>query len=99
MASKQKRANARAKKRKQKYSAKVNRITRYIHDTGRPTNVMTDDNFQAMIGEFLKLNLKHLQTLLTELNTKGAIPPWYGDYHRMLIHRIEIAILERTMLQ
>ncbi len=77
----------------------TNKYARYVHDNGRPTNVMNDDNFQAMISEFLQLNLKHLQTLLTELKNKGAIPPWYGDYHRMLIHRIELNILERTILE
>lgn len=57
-----------------------------------------DHQFPAMLKELLELNTKYLQQMLSDLRS-GYIPPWSGDYHRMLQHSIELSILERTMLK
>jgi hypothetical protein len=56
-------------------------------------------NFNALLTDLRKLNVKYLQILLSDLKSGGAIPPWYGDYHRMLVIEIEASIIERTLLK
>ncbi len=55
--------------------------------------------FNNLLIDLGKLNVKYLQQLLTDLNKNGAMPPFYGDYHRMLVGFVESNILERTMLK
>lgn len=55
--------------------------------------------FNNLLAELRTLNLKYLQQLLSDLNKNGAMPPFYGDYHRMLVSSIESTIMERTILK
>lgn len=57
------------------------------------------ESFDALVADVIKLNPKYLEQLILDLRTRGYIAPWSGDYHRMLQHRVEIAILERTVLR
>ena len=89
-----KRKQAKAKheigKRRNKAMRLINRCGIHLED--RPSR------FNTMLSELTKLNLKCLQVILADLNI-GLIHPWYGEYHRQLVHAVELNILERTMLK
>lgn len=55
--------------------------------------------FSNMLDDLSKLHIKYLQQLLSDLNDYGAMPPFYGDYYRMMVNTIETIILERTILK
>jgi hypothetical protein len=86
-------------KRRARYKRITEKYTRYVGDPFMASNTMKQDNFDAMIAELSTLNVKYLQVLLIDLKSNGAMPPWYGDYHRMFEHSIELRILERTILK
>lgn len=55
--------------------------------------------FENLLIDLSKLNAKYLQQLLSDLNSKGSIYPFHGEYHKMLISSVETMIIERTMLK
>lgn len=57
------------------------------------------DDFEPMLNKICELNVKYLTVLLTDLKTRGYIHVWSGEYHRRLQERVELAIMERTLLK
>lgn len=55
--------------------------------------------FEILIAKLIALNPKYLQVMLEDLQLRGAIHPWTGEYHWTIINRAEMAILERTVLK
>lgn len=96
MPSKKQRKEIKAKHQKQRYRVKYKRITNKY--AGGRFGEYSIESFNNMIAELLRLNTKYLQQLLSDLRD-GYIPPWSGDYHRMLQHAVELNILERTVLK
>ncbi len=109
MASKVKRQKARAIQQMNKRRAKYKRImakyklpgaTYTVGGNNEDFMVMAPpSSFDLMMEELTKLNVKHCQQLLNDLKAQGAISPWYGDYHRSLILKLEFSIIERTVLK
>lgn len=81
--------------RRQKHRAKYTRL--FNEHNGDSTNRFAD--FEILLAKLLALNPKYLQVMVEDLKVFGSFAPWTGDYHKALIHRAEMAILERTILK
>ena len=92
--SKKKNQEARAKHRVAKRRARLKRVMEKYRgnlswgDYGKP-------DFDAMILELSELNLKYLQQLVDDLTDN----PGYGDPNKALRERVQLIIMERTLLK
>lgn len=94
MSSKEKRRRARELHQKAKRRAKVRKVLEKYRGH-MAWGDGSKEHFEAMITELSKLNVKYLQQLVDDLTTQ----PGFNDPNKELKHRVELTILERTILK
>lgn len=94
MTSKGKRQRAKELHRRAKRRARVKRVlSKYRGDSFWADS--SPEQFEALIAELSGLNVKYLQQLLLDL--EGIVG--FGDPNKDLRHRVEMLVLERTILK
>jgi hypothetical protein len=94
MTSKEKRHAARERQKIAKNRARVKRVlSKYRGDLAWAD--LSPDQFEALIAELSGLNIKYLQQLLLDLSKTT----FYSEANKHLRHRVEILVLERTILK
>lgn len=108
--SQEKRREAREKHHLAKNRAKYNKVIN-LHkklkmktEDGSPMTVekhaiLYATAFDNLIQDLTKMNIKVIHVMLNDLNARGAIPPYYGQYHWKIVDALTSVVMERTMLK